>query len=1152
MKNFKRVLCIVLTVLLVFGAIPFSGLVTLAADKTKVNTISVTVNKDYLPKDGMQCIPREDFLTVSSGDVYKRSGLAGGTWYDDVKDPNNRSFTGARWYTINQYLDKYVGYDFEAGRSYYYVVCFAIKDEFKSTHEFASGDNVVKFEFKNLTKSEYKYEVYATNNRGGEIYVILKFNVSGTRKYEDIKTVHACVEGPNSNQSNTLPPYCNRTAPWITTYYANFDYSREWIGDFIVENGQETSKFKAGNTYKLILTYTAKKGYKFSSDCSFMFSTLAVQGYGKDSSIKAEPKSISVEDGRTKVIVTFEFTIKDYDYISYLTLENDAGTNLLPRSGAYLNKIGDKVYVDISTQPYTGTFTNEFYQALNWVDDKGNLITYAPQNGLCSFTYYFSVEDSKKYRFTDNLEFEIEGIDSKYYWTEYELREDNAVVYVTYYFISDYHLEPTVGKSDGKRFQCTSYESFKFALEHDDIEYIELCSVDSALPFRYYENVNQVNSKYAPAIVLEGKHDLKITGQNYFKINQVDTTAYYAYDDFVFIPSDGSLDISGDGKLTVQFGQPDRPFAMFFNKGTLNVKDASLYAEGIEKNVYPQVINNRGKLNIYSGNFNSKNMFLLENGTVLLNYGSETFIDGGTFDATYGSGAVGGNFGLMINSDTLSLSINRGTFKALGIKLPNDTIPLTTYAPYQTHSVQLGDVPTDIYGLKQDDLYCKIQIFELIRDFNVRINIPTSGTYPSKTVEIDTDKYILVGEPVWYCDYEEMDINNETFVKGCEYEVEITLRTVMANGTIREPIKSLLKAYVNGKKADTYNSVENAKEIVINYEFGTCYDAITKAQVEGITTPQENDTPDKYASVVSEDTLLYGIPTNAITWYKYTDSKSDAVPMEAGETFTSGKYKYYVQIKLQTKGTRVFNYNEWGYVCMDGYIDGERCNVSEVWVSQSQINSKCIYLEQDFGSCPNVEVESVYIWNFEEPWAGEVPSYTLDFDRSQCKEEIGGGGYDTVCGSGNITELWWYNKNGIFWYDWTDGRFMYDFDPFIEGHEYEVVINLECFGGNEFSCSRYYETYVKVYINGEEVEDVEQEGSFNIRISKTFTCKSAVDIYDITGDKNFDVRDIVRSKRIAAKVTSSFSINPDFDENGYVDSWDLVTIKKALFRYNKK
>ena len=28
-----------------------------------------------------------------------------------------------------------------------------------------------------------------------------------------------------------------------------------------------------------------------------------------------------------------------------------------------------------------------------------------------------------------------------------------------------------------------------------------------------------------------------------------------------------------------------------------------------------------------------------------------------------------------------------------------------------------------------------------------------------------------------------------------------------------------------------------------------------------------------------------------------------------------------------------------------------------------------------------------------------------------------------------------------------------------------------------------------------------------------------------------------------------FYINPDFDENGYVDSWELVTLKKALLRY---
>ena len=1144
MKKFKRVLSIVLTVLLVIGAVPFSGMIALADSKIMVNTISVTVNKDYIPKDGLECITRSDFITVSSGDVYERTSC--GSWYDDVKDPKEQSFTGVRWHDINHTANS-VGYNFESGRSYYCCISFDIRDKFKSTHAFPSGDNKVKFEFKNLASSEY--EIYAVNNRGGEIYVILKFTAPGERTYNDIETVHATVYGPNSYQSSSLPPCCNKSSPWINSYYANYEMSYEWIGDFYKEESYGVSRFKANNNYKLILTYNAKSGYKFDNNCEFMFATPSSVGYGEDYSIDAEPKSIEITNNRTKLTVTFEFFVTDYEYINTLVLENSAG-NFLATSGQKINN--PSAYLYTYDVPYGFSGTYDAHEAIKWRDDRGDTIAYAPQNGLYYFTYHFVVDDSEKYRFDSKLNFTIKGIDSNNYWVDYEIREEGKVVYATYYFVSDYHIAPYTGKSAEKRFICTSYDSLKFALENEEFEYIEIQNVDSALPFRYYENVNQVNSKYAPAIVLKGKHDLKITGQNYFKINQVDTTAYFAYEDFVFIPSDGSLDISGDGKLTVQFGQPDRPVAMFFNKGTLNISEATLYAEGIDYNVYPQVINSLGKLNIYSGNFNSKNRFPLENGTVLLNYGSETYIDGGTFNATYGNGAVGTNYGLMINTRSLNIEINRGLFKSSGgIKLPDDTTYLSEYAPAATHRAYVDGFRYETYDLQQEDLKIQTKVVELIRDFEARVSVPTSGKYPSKTVELDTDKYVLVGTPKWYCDYEEMDINNETFVLGSEYKVEFTLKTVTDNNTYREPDKSKLSAYVNGKSAETYNSVNNSNEIVITYEFGTCYDAITRAAVTGITEPKENEKPDTYCSVLTEDSSLYTV--NSITWYKYTAyNKIDAVPMESDETFVANKYKYYVSIKLKAKGTRVFNYNEWGYTCMDGYIDNYSCSVYEEWLSSNQIDNKYVYLEYDYGSCPNVEIEEIYIWNVEEPWAGMLPSYTLDFDLSQCKEYDGGGGYDTKWVTGTINEKWYYAKNGVRWYDLTDNRFIFDFEPFIEGHEYEITINLVVVSENYFYCEKYGDSLVNAYINGETAEIRWDSTSLEHVLTKTFICKSAVDIYDVTGDGNFDIRDIVRSKRIAAKVTSSFSINPDFDENGYVDSWDLVTIKKALFRYKKK
>lgn len=1153
MKKFKRVCSIIISVLLVIGAIPFSGMIAFAADKVNVNTISVTVNKDYLPKDGLDCCVKKDFITTSSGDVYEKDSY--GEWFDDVKDPKNQSFTGTRWYDINSY-PKSVGYEFEAGRSYYFCLGFKIKSQFTSSHTFPKGDNVVKFEVKNLSKSEY--EVYATNNRGGDIYVILKFKAPGERTYNDIEKVHAQVSGPNSYQGNTLPPYCNKTAPWITTEYRNYELSFEWLGDFYKENS--FNKFIAGNTYQLILTYTAKSGYKFSEDCKFMFATDDIDDFREDTSIKAKPQSTKFEDGRKKFIVTFEFTISDYEYINTLVLENDFddSTDFLPRANQRLYSPSEYLRANNYRYPYKATYTYDFYEAATWRDDTDAKIIYGQTGSLCYFTYHFVVDDSNKYRFAENLEFQINGIDSKYFWTEYELKEDNKVVYVTYYFITDYHLPPQVGTKEN-RFQSRSYKSFKFALENKDIEYIELITADDALPFRDYETAEQVTTiKRAPAIVVDGSHDVEVTGNSYFKINQVDTTAYFPYDDFIYIPYNSSLSFNGDGKITLQFYQPNYPSAILFNKGTLNIDETKFYAEACDISVYPQVINNRGTLNIYGGDFHSKNTFPLENGTVILNHGSKTYIDGGVFNATYGQGApgvgsAGTNYGLMINDTNLSLEINRGVFKSSGgIKLPDNT-SLDEYAPYANHQVYCNGTRYETYQINSDDLYYgETKIVELLSEFETRVNVPVNGKYPSDTVYIESDKYVLQGTPKWYCDYEEMDINNETFKLGCEYKVEFTLKTVTENCVYREPDKSLLKAYVNGKEADTYSSVDNKNTIVVTYEFGTCYDAITKAAVTGLNTPYENDTPDTSISVVTEDVNLYNRVSGGVKWYKYLESKNDAVEMQSGETFASG-YNYYVKIKLVARDPRVFNYNEWGYACMDGYIDGYSCNVTEEWISNNQINNKYIYLEQDFYTCADTEIEVVDI-RVEEPWAGMRPSYSLEFDRTQYEEKELLGAYDEkyVSLTPYITEKMYYGKNGVMWYDLTAQRYLYDFDTFIEGHEYEIIINLHVKGDYLFNY-KYYESLVNAFVNGEEADEIQAENAYyGLKLTKTFVCKSAVDIYDITGDKQFDIRDIVRTKRIAIKFTSSFSINPDFDENGYVDSWDLVTIRKALLRYKKK
>jgi hypothetical protein len=52
--------------------------------------------------------------------------------------------------------------------------------------------------------------------------------------------------------------------------------------------------------------------------------------------------------------------------------------------------------------------------------------------------------------------------------------------------------------------------------------------------------------------------------------------------------------------------------------------------------------------------------------------------------------------------------------------------------------------------------------------------------------------------------------------------------------------------------------------------------------------------------------------------------------------------------------------------------------------------------------------------------------------------------------------------------------------------------------------------------------------------------------YDVTGDGEFDVRDLVRMKKILTNAAESSGASPDFNSDSSVNAADLLTMKKAL------
>ena len=1098
----KKMISALLAVIMVIGMIPAASLPALAADKISVTSVSVTVNEDRLPKAGDPVIAYTDFLSASKGSVYVLAGFH--AWYDDLhngKDHPNHD--GATWNYINT-TDQDHGYRFEAGRTYYYTMTFKIRDAFTATHAFPTGENKVDFTIRNLSGSQYS--VYMTKGYSGiEMSAVIKFTIPGERTYDDIDVAHCYryTSGYASNASD-LPPTRDKYPQSFHVRYANYTVESAWEGEF----DPEKKCFVAGNTYRLVITFTARDGYKFAEDCRFMFTHY--MGYYVDEKLKAEPDSITFKDGRKKMVVEFEFLVEDFKPISVVTLDNrliDQGKDpmdLLPYSGAYLTPPGDALQI---TNPlYQFTYTADFYEKRTWHDDGDEQINYAPYEGLCHFTIGLSVTDPDYYRFDNDVNFFIEGIPSEYYWTEYELSEDNKVVHVTFNFVSSYHRsEAQTGKTLERRMKCTSYKGLKFALENPNIQYAELVNVHDTLPLQTYTSADQVlYIKRDVAIKVQGQKHLTITGDNSLTVEQVDPTAYFPYQDLIYIPMGAGLTVTGSGSLTAEFGQPNYPAAMFFNKGTLDVSGVTLFADALYRDVYPQVINNssQGKLTVTGGSFKSRSTFPLENAAVMLSFGSDTYIDGGVFDATNGNGGTGNNYGLMLLTDELSLEINRGTFKSCGgIRLSNSTANLGDYVNVFTHVCNSGGYarkdPSDINNAFLEKNGGQTQVMEAVMDLYVNAAIPVQGKTPRDTITVDSPKYSLRTEPVWYRDGVRMNLD-DPFALGSSYSVKFELRTNSTDGYKLQRDMDLVNVYLNGQKATATESTYYQDTLVVEYDFGACRETVVDVGVSGLTEPDENDTPDFSASY--DDSAVGRVVTNGVKWYRYSRTDPDAQweEMTKEDRFVSNDYSYRVEILVMVLGTKTLNTNAGGQLSVNTTLNGQGCGVAPYYNQDGTLSTKYVYLTQQWGFVWDTEIEELDL-QIRTPAVGEQPTYVLESGHSQFEQRYGDGGYDVEGNYNDIMIYHYYSHNGITWYDDTTGKVMYDHDTFILGHEYTVYITLYANSAFTFFCDRYDGSQCTATVNGQEAQIGWASNSLVHEVSATFLCEGEAAACSVSG-----------------------------------------------------
>ena len=372
-----------------------------------------------------------------------------------------------------------------------------------------------------------------------------------------------------------------------------------------------------------------------------------------------------------------------------------------------------------------------------------------------------------------------------------------------------------------------------------------------------------------------------------------------------------------------------------------------------------------------------------------------------------------------------------------------------------------------------------------IETIDIQIQTPIANTHPDFSVSLEQDKYTFSGLDVedyingiaWY------NVSNDTyltqedvFYPGNRYRIIIPLKRVEPyRFAVDESGATKVRATIAGKEAEVYShfsaySEDMSKYIAVAYTFEECKEPVSEIELIGIDIPVENRTPDYV--VTSVDTDKYDIleeQYEPVTWLK------DGSVMDKNDTFEAG-YRYAVTIQVKTKDDLVFLLDENLDPAVTATLDGKSASVTKAW---EQDPFEVLEVYYDFGVCNDTVIETVDVKGVVEPAVGKTPSYSAYVD---------GTGYEIPCYYSETC------KNGISWYDVTEGEYLYPDDKesvFVAGHEYKVQMYLETLGDYNFH-TEYDEILAAGWLNGQSailVKDSEESPRNALILEYTFTCQ---------------------------------------------------------------
>ncbi|MBR5524453.1 MAG: hypothetical protein IKU51_04215, partial [Clostridia bacterium] len=356
----------------------------------------------------------------------------------------------------------------------------------------------------------------------------------------------------------------------------------------------------------------------------------------------------------------------------------------------------------------------------------------------------------------------------------------------------------------------------------------------------------------------------------------------------------------------------------------------------------------------------------------------------------------------------------------------------------------------------------------LIPDVELTVTAPKEGQKPSYTVGLGSEAYKLVGNYNNYKDYrkwymssdgdEWWEINDShTFMAGYYYKFVVDIQTAKGyefplhddGGRIMPNVSATVNGYY-AKVIKAYDQ-DPSTYITVEYNFGECNESVVnKVTVVDVTPPVAGEYPtyvynilgtgyqmdtsrNAYYDDYMHNRKLYYIK-NGIGWYDVTGGGYEYV--YENDTFLPG-HEYRCVVYLVTENGFEFAYdeNEALYV-MTATVNGAKAELVQGWTNRWETRVGYTF------TCEKKDVDTILIYDLDEPQAGEIPDTTVTTDRPEL-----------------------YEVKSVLWLDEEDGPV----SEFEQGRLYTVEITVAPTQYSGAEACLFADT-VTAYLDGTEVE----------------------------------------------------------------------------------